>query len=239
MTTHTNTLWRLFEPYETSFARCGMRSQPRTLKKPECARCGRGAIYERFPKPMILVWQPDSDVVGDFSFTGGRAAVKRTVFDALAQVFSGIVAERIEMDQDPKLKRPKRVTKRTKPRVWLPYEGPPLVEMWIERMISYLPNTTVVVYDHCEDCGRGLRDIVGVEKVDSNWIEETADLIPYRIPRVPGQGVFVRESDLGGVKIFRVEEFTRMILCTDEVKSFIEERGFTNVDFLEYGNVVA
>jgi len=237
MTTCTNTLWRLSEPHETTYASCGMYSHPRELKKPDCARCDRGGIYESFPKPMILVWEPGSDVVGDFSFTGGRVAVKRTVFDALAQTFSGIVAEPIEMDQEPKLKRPKRVTKRTQPRIWLPYEGPPLVEMWIERMFPYMPSTTVVVYDHCEDCGRGLRDIVGLEDVDSHWIGETMELI--RTPRVPGQGVFVREADLGGVKIFRIEEFTRVILCTNEVKAFIEERGFTNVEFLEYGNVVA
>jgi len=239
MTTYTNTLWRLFEPDETTYARSGMLSQPRLLNTPECARCARGALYEEFPKPMILVWEPDSEVVGDFSFTGGRAAVKRTVFDTLAGVFDGIVAERLEMEQDPKLKRPKRPTKRTKPRVWLPYEGPPLVEMWIDRMAPYLSSTTLVVPYHCDDCGRAMTKLGGTERIERHWSEEMMGTVPCRIPRVPGQGVFVRDADLGGVKIFRVEEFSRMILCTNEVKAFIEERGFTNVDFLEYGNVVA
>jgi len=142
------------------------------------------------------------------------------------------------MLQDENLKRPKRITKRTKLRVWLPYEGPPLVELWIERTVSYLSSTTFEVQDYCEDCGRALTRLSGVERAESHWIEKTAEIIPYRIPRIQGQGLFVRGVDLAGVKIFRVEEFSQTLLCTDEVKSFIEERGVTNVDFLEYGNVV-
>jgi len=239
MTIYTKTLWRMRSiPYGITYAASGLVSHRRMLKKPECARCDRGAIYEEFPKPLILSWEPGSDVIGDFSWPPGRVAVKRSVFDALAAVFTGIAAEPLEMDQDPKLKRPKRPTKRTKPRVWLPYEGPPLVELWVERTVPYLPSTTIVVPYHCDDCGRAMSRIGGTEQVDSHWIEEKAELIPYRIPRVPGQGVFVREADLGGVSIFRLEQFAH-VLCTDEVKAFIEERGFTNVEFLEYGNVVA
>jgi hypothetical protein len=57
-------------------------------------------------------------------------------------------------------------------------------------------------------------------------------------PRVPGKGLFVAASDVKDAPIFRTEEFTRAVWCTDEVKSFIEREGFTNVDFLEYGDVV-
>jgi len=239
MTTYTNTLWRIVQPYGTTYARCGTYSHSVLLNKPECARCGRGAVYARFPRPLTLVWEPDSDVIGDFSWpSGGRTVLKRTVFDALAERFSGIAAEPIVMEQEPKLKRPKRITKRTKPRVWLPYQGPPLVEMWIERTVSHLPSTTFEVQDHCEDCGRTLTRLGGVERVHGRLIEETMDLIPERTPRILGQGLFVQGTDLVGVKIFRVEEFTQTLLCTNEVKAFVEERGFTNVAFLEYGNVV-
>jgi len=239
MTIYTNTLWSLeFIPYGTTYAACGMYSHPRLLNKPECIRCGRGAKYERFPKPLILSWEPGSDIVGDFSWPPGRIAVKQSVFDTLAAVFTGISAEPLEMAQAPKLKRPKRLTKRTTPLVWLPYEGPPLVELWIERTVPYLPSTTIVVPYHCDDCGRAMERVGGVEGVNSRWIPGAADLVVERTPRIPGQGVFVREADLGGIQIFRMEQFAH-ILCTNEVKAFIEERGFTNVAFLEYGNVVA
>jgi hypothetical protein len=38
--------------------------------------------------------------------------------------------------------------------------------------------------------------------------------------------------------IFRVAEFPGWILCTDEVKQLIESHGFTNVSFLEMGEVL-
>jgi len=240
MTIPTNTLWCMTQTYNTIYARCGTHSHARRIKEPDCSGCGYGATYEMPPKPLSLIWEPDSDLVGDFSWApGGRAAVTRAVFDALAQEFSGIAAEPIVMLQDEKLKRPVRPTKRTKRRVWLPYEGPPLVELWIERMmVPLLPTTTLEVWYHCDDCGRPKRRLGGGESLHSRWNPQTMDLDRVHTPRVPGQGVFVRRAALGGVQLFRVEEFYRMILCTDEVKTFIEERGFTNVSFLEYGNVV-
>jgi len=105
-------------------------------------------------------------------------------------------------------------------------------------MVRFLPSTTIEEPYSCSDCGRARRLLGGVESLHSRWNPETMDLDRVHTPRVPGQGIFVRRADLGGVQLFRVEEFYLMILCTDDVKAFIEERGFSNVSFLEYGNVV-
>ena len=58
------------------------------------------------------------------------------------------------------------------------------------------------------------------------------------IPRSRGEGLFVRRAELGDADIFRIREFPGPIYCTDRVKDFIEASGFTNVDFLEVGDVV-
>ena len=56
--------------------------------------------------------------------------------------------------------------------------------------------------------------------------------------RVPDKGLFVREVDLNGADIFRVQEFPGWILCTDRAKTFVEDRRLTNVTFLEYGDIL-
>ena len=57
-------------------------------------------------------------------------------------------------------------------------------------------------------------------------------------PRQPGKGIFVREADLGGADFFEVVEFPSRVLCTDRAKCFIEEQEFTNVTFLEVGDLI-
>lgn len=231
-------IWRLMHQFEAPFAEAGLRSPLEEIIPAECDRCSRGADYAR-PTPLVFEWEPGSDLIGDFTWPdGARVAVKGPVYEALAQRFRGIHAEPVEMVQDPKLKRPKRPTKRTKPRVWLPYVGPELVELWPERTVPFLPHTTLDIHLRCEDCGRELPNISGFEYKAHKWNPKLMDLVPDLQPRIPGQGLFVAATEIGDTPIFRVEEFTEMILCTDEVKTFIQEKGFTNVDFWEYGDVV-
>ena len=232
------TLWYLKEPLDTSFAQAGGRSPDKRIVPALCARCGRGARYVT-PRPLILEWEPGADVIGDFTWPGGgRVAVKRTVFDILARKFSGFHAENVEMVQDPKLKRPKRPASRSKPRIWLPYTGPELVELWPDCPVPFLPATTFEVAWRCEDCGNEPLQLSGIELKMQRYDSDTGELVPDHHPRVPGKGVFVSASAVGDHPIFRLTESAGTILCTDEVKSFVLREGFTNVDFGEYGDVV-
>jgi hypothetical protein len=165
-------------------------------------------------------------------------AVKKSVFDALARKFRGIHTEPVDMVQDPRLRSPKRASARNKPRVWLPYSGPELVELWLDHVTPFLPATTTQVDWHCDNCGREPRSITGVETKSHRYDQNKKDLVPDVHPRAHGQGVFVAAANVKDHPIFRLEEFSGSILCTDKVKSFIESEGFTNVDFLEYGDVV-
>jgi hypothetical protein len=58
-----------------------------------------------------------------------------------------------------------------------------------------------------------------------------------KIPRKRGKGLFVEESQLDGCDFFRAK-YTGLTLCTDKAKNFIVERGYGNVDFLEYGDII-
>jgi hypothetical protein len=147
-------------------------------------------------------------------------------------------AERVEMVQDPKARPPKRPNRRSKPRVWLPYIGPELVELWVEHVVPYLPATTLELVRRCKVCGRESRNIVGVEVKAHLYDQSKGELVPDLHPRRQGQGVFVADSNVNNNPIFRLEEFTKAIFCTDEVRLFIKRQGFSNVDFLEYGDIV-
>jgi hypothetical protein len=49
--------------------------------------------------------------------------------------------------------------------------------------------------------------------------------------------VIIAKGDLDG-DIFCIHEAPAWILCTDSVKLFIQEKQFTNVGFLEVGDVL-
>ncbi len=70
------------------------------------------------------------------------------------------------------------------------------------------------------------------------WDPQKQDLVPNWKPREPGKGLFISRSAIYGYPIFFAEEFSTPIFCTDEFKRFIEEHGFTNIDFLEWGEIV-
>ena len=127
----TSNIWQLWEPLDTPHAQCGLRSPPQVTHVP-CTHCYLDATYE-LPTPLAFEWEAGSDRIGDFVWPGPwRAAVVTRVIDYLAKnKVPMIKAGTIEMVQDPRLKRPKS-PRRAKPRVWLPYEGPTLVELVVE-----------------------------------------------------------------------------------------------------------
>lgn len=229
-------IWRLAEHRDAGYASCWLRSPPVCLDE-VCPACRTGTKYMS-PTPLALEWEAGSDTIGDFSWpSGDRVAVQQRVIELLSGRYDTIHAGDVAMIQDPKLKRSKNRT-RGKPRVWLPYEGPRLVELVVTHLANIAPETTMVVDDPCPTCRRASRRLIGFELKEHRWSQEVMDLVPYSKSRVPGQGVFVPRSEVGGAGIFRAKEVVPGILCTDEVKALLEEAKFTNLDFLEYGDIV-
>lgn len=202
---------------------------------------GCGAPKQRRIQPLIMEWEPESDLIGDFVWLswGSDVAVVHRAMVALGDRFRGFEPGRVEMVQDPRLKRPTRVTKRTKPRVWLPYEGPSLFDFWVTAWAhADMGMSTVRLVKECNVCGRRVHGVSGIERRRSTWDPESKDLVETRYPRVPGQGVFVRRNELRGADIFHIYELPGFIMCTEPVKEFIEKEGFTAVRFDEMGDVV-
>ncbi len=226
------TLWRFSDPRDFTFARASLRgswSEAGTA----CEECG--ASSQRRVQPLVIEWEADSDTVGDFVWPGfgSDLAISDRVAVALEEKFTGFELGPVEMFQDPKLKR----SKKSKPRVWLPYDGPELHDLWVTPSVAIdRERSTVMLASECATCGAQQYSVDGVEKVELGWDQELKQAMETHIPRSRNAGLFVRREDLRA-DIFRVIEFPAWILCTDEVKRVIEEQKYTNAGFLEVGEV--
>ncbi len=204
-----------------------------------CPECG--ASSQRRIRPLIMEWEPESDVVGDLVWVGfDGLAVTQRVFAELQERFGALEAGPLEMVQDPKLKRPQRVTKRSKPRVWLPYEGPELVELWaIHWVHADLDCSSLRLDLRCGTCGTDFWKVVGMERWEIAWDPERLKGRDVIIPRRPGKGIFVHEAELEEHEIFHVFEAPGGLFCTQGAKEYMVGAGYTNVAFREVGDVLA
>jgi hypothetical protein len=84
------------------------------------------------------------------------------------------------------------------------------------------------------DASYGVAVLESVEWWESgSWDPDTKDLARVRHPRIPGEGLFAHLDEPAG--FCRLGNF---VLCTDEVRDFVEARGCTNVGFLEAGEAL-
>lgn len=200
-----------------------------------CGTCGNWHV--RDVPPLIIEWMPGSEVIGDFVWAHGHVVVKASVIEALSERFHGAEAGPIEMWQDPRLHRPRRVTRRTKPRVWLPYEGPPLVELVVPATVK-ADESRSTLKDHwvCHECGRPSGEVPGIER---KWGDHliSGGITFQASPRQPGVGYLISSKEMGGLDFVRLYQAGGLILLTAPVKRFIEEREYSNIDFWEVGEV--
>lgn len=231
--------FRLYDPQDCRFAQAGRLGAWYPSPSPgACPECG--ASRQRRVPPLIIEWLPGSDRVGDFVWPGGDVVVAQPVRDALEKTYRGFELKPVEMRQDPKLKRPGRIRKGTEPRVWLPYEGPALYELWVTAWVhADLELSTIRQVEACATCGHSAYEVGGVEVRKARWDAAKKELVPVHSPRRPGEGIYVHEDDLQGADIFGVHELPGWVLCTARVRALVEDLRFTNVSFLEVGDILA
>ena len=142
----------------------------------------------------------------------------------------------IEMVQRRGLRPPKNPARVRKPRVWLPYQGPPLQALWVTKHVPLdFERSSVRQINECSTCGGRQYETEGVEKSVFDLNKNRTAVVTTHTPRAAGKGFYIDHRELDGVGIFRLIELEAMILCTDPVKKCIEQHGFTNIAFLEYG----
>lgn len=203
-----------------------------------CSLCGR--ILSIGPKPVIE-WEPGSDVIGDFTWTilwdpivTGQV---RRFFEESR--LTGVRFGEVDMVQSPRIKKPGKTTRRSQPRVYLPYEGPALFSTNIEHSAPIEEHSSTVVRTaHCSQCGLWGYDFIGVEHIEyGEWVPGTP-IERKRVSRKPHHGVIVSQVHTGGLDFFRLGGPHCGVVCTERARLSILESCLTNIDLFEMGDVV-
>ncbi len=233
-------IWIIRDPVDFQFARANIQGTWLPIKNGLKTCLGCTQPLQKRIKPLVIEWESGSNVIGDFLWPEfASIAVSERSFKALESQFEGFKHGPVEMIQDPKLIRPKRITKRTTPRIWLPYEGMPLYELWVTSWVHIdMQKSSVIFEKRCSSCAQEFYMVTGIESSERSWNSYLGKMFEMRVPREPGQGIFIDETNLKGADIFRVHEFPAWTLCTDRVKDFIVKENFTNVTFFEMGEII-
>jgi hypothetical protein len=215
-------LWMLKDPNNYNFAqaaRIGSWSESDGL----CSECGSTSQVRI--QPLIIEWEAGSDEIGDFTWVGfgSDIIVKYSVLNSLDGI-RGFEPGLVRMVENPSLHRPKN-TRREKPRVRMPYLGPPLSELWITSYVNIDLEKSNVRKEHvCGTCGRIQFIFDGFDRKDSK--------------KQHYKGISIHKGLLNGNEIFRTHEFPSWVLCTDYFKSIVEMMSFCNVSFTEIGELI-
>jgi hypothetical protein len=218
-------LWVFREPDERIFAPAsGIGTWVEVGSPPQSARV----------QPLVIVWEPGPTLVGDFTWLGsGGYMVKRSVGeDLIAAGFKGFELGRVEMVVNPYHKEKKQGI------VKLPYEGPELADFYVTKSVPLDRERSTLRCTKGED-GEPTFELEGIETVEhGDWHPDTGVLDRFHIPRTPGMGLFVNAKDLGDCDVFKVDGLPAGIRCTDRMRDFIINNGYTNITFFEVGETI-
>ncbi|MBX3208057.1 MAG: hypothetical protein KF764_23625 [Labilithrix sp.] len=214
-------LWRFADPFDYRFARAG-----------RVGGTWQDGEYKIRARNIVLDWESGSDIVGDFTWPGFDTDL--VVTDGVGQALqesgvAGFDLRPVEMQEsaEPAKRRSK------KSRVKLPYEGPPLWDLWVTAWTAS-DRELSTLHEVLRDDGSSQLEVVGAQRWERVWDQQRMELVSVLHPRVEGQALVVPK--MRGV--FRVEEFPAWVFCTDDVKALIENHDFKNVSFLEMGDVL-
>jgi len=165
----------------------------------------------------VLEWLPGSGLVPDFCWPGfnDEVVVSQRVRELLNGEIGGTRFLPIQMWQNPRLGLLKRPRARLMPRVWLPYEGPPLWDLQTDAWCDLdLDHAGVLLAHRCSICGT------------DHYTALTNDRL-LRRPTLPRRGE----------ALFRLRQYPTLLYCTEQAKSLLEARGFTNAGFHLAGEI--
>lgn len=161
------------------------------------------------------------NLVPDFLYSS-YVICKREIAMELKQKFKSLEIGELEWHKNPK----EIVAKDIRRLKWLPKEEVDLVHIYSKINIPILPQSTVII-SKGNDGKDWIKDYIGEETLFGT----------KHTPRELGKGIFIDKRELGGYDFFRIEKST-FLLCTENVKEYIEKRGFSNVLFLEVGDII-
>jgi hypothetical protein len=207
-------LFHFHGPVDYIFAHASRRGTWYPEGAKVCPECG--SSRQKRVSPLIIEWESGSDMIGDFIWPGfdDELVIAQKVKDDFGGRFREIEFGMVEFWQNPRLKRPTKIMHRSKPRIWLPYAGPPLWDVLPKSWCHLdLLQSNVTIVKECLTCGK----------------------VIYKTPPSPQRNLVIDPATWSGEGIFHIHEYPRWIFCTELVKESVEKARFNNVSFLEDG----
>jgi hypothetical protein len=185
----------------------------------------RASTDQEFEEQKIDVWWEHWGVTGneikDFIHCNRLETCLEEIANELKINFRGISSFKFDIK-----KTEKEESGNLKKLKYLPKENPNLKFIYTSVEIKLLPQSTVE-FEENENGKKYIEEIYGISEL-------RGDLI---IPREEGKGFFFSKNDINGYDFFKPIN-TGFLLCTERVKEFCEMRKYTNVVFLEVGNII-
>lgn len=164
-------------------------------------------------------WDITNNYIADFIPTLYSIVGKADCLHDLYQKFNGIELKEITIKENPLEEK----TKNKKTLKWLPINYPKLLELEIT---SYVPLSTRSTVSYDED--GFIEELEGVDEVVGGTIIKK---------REAGKGFFIKKDEVNGLSFFKPLN-SNYPLCTEDVKKYIEKKKFSNILFLEVGEII-
>lgn len=173
-------------------------------------------------KVMWDDWLAKGNVVPDFVYSAYTICKKEVAKD-LNDKFKGLSIANLSWE-----KNPKELCAKDRNRLkWLPKETIEMVSVFTLVDVPILSQSTVK-YGISGLTGRDcIKEILGSAKVHGDSI----------IPREKDRGLFFSQKDIGDYAFFKPVN-TFFLLCTEAVKEYIESKQYSNIIFLEVGDII-
>ena len=97
--------------------------------------------------------------------------------------------------------------------------------------------SSIVRNSPCDKCGQFNLEVTGVEDVRTRFNQQLGTRVVEHVNREGGLGIRLRSSDLPA-PIFGIEEAPHIVLVNDTAKTWFEAARVTNIQFLNYGDVI-
>lgn len=197
-------------------------------------------IVERTPWPVYVKFMGGKPADNMGTGLYGAMVVSRRLCDDLRTRFAGFGCLPVQL-LDPKVRTEEQMRLSRSDDVYFgldwkkckTYHGPELCELSPELVFEvedYRSDNLPIVA--CPDCGSLSISTGSLDGVQKLWPEEGV----FLSEREPGSGLLMPKSQLEGKHFFRFGECWYMF--SEPAAEFCMERGYTNLRFLEWGEVV-
>ncbi len=215
-------IWRFSDPGDSRFAQAGRHGgtwQP-------------GEPWRRM-KPPAIEWEPGSEPIGDFTWPGLDTEI--VVTDRVRDALKHSKATGVEFGEIEIFQTPANAMRALSERKVFPGRDSRLWDLWVTAWARLDRERSTLLPHRGNAGGEESFEVDGVERRVSSWDPAQRILVKARQPRIGGKGLFVyTDSD-----VFRIAEVPAWIFCKDNIKKVVEKWAFTNVSFLEMGDVIA